>query len=207
MTTKHTLHELTATLGRIDDLGRVVAEHETLAKAKQRSDEDIQQKQCAAEREKARRLDLALEQIQAAVISELKKAGLDVPPIEIAARSVVSSRPRSADLMSVVEEAGKGAVLLEANLRELEHHRHLEAKAASVIEKLKSRGPPPVAPPPPPRPPSIPAPSRLITVPPPSRPVTSPTPPAKPAPLALWSAVAVLIILVLGLIFFILFRK
>jgi hypothetical protein len=210
MTTKYSLQELTTTLSRVEDLGRVVAEHETLAKAKQRSDEELQQKQCAAEREKARRLDVAMDQIKAAVISELKKAGLDIPPIEISEGSVVSSKPGVADLMSVVEEAGKGAVLLEASLRELEHHRNLEAKAASVIEKLKSRSPSPSAPRPHPQPqaqPANPAPTRLITVPPPSPPVTSPTPPAKSAALALWSVVAVLIVLVLGLILFILFRK
>lgn len=189
------LAHLVDTLDAIERIERRFADQVAGLKQKQQEEMHSSDIRLHSDIDESKRLGGSLEKIQHAITLELRKAGLETAAVASAPPADIPSNPKLEDLATLLRQVGKRSVSLESNLRELEHYRELQLKAAHAVHALKAR-------------PAIPAAPRLITVPPPSfsqpAPVAPPAKTASPLTLIIVSGLAALAI---GLLLYYLFYK
>jgi hypothetical protein len=162
---------LIARLDAIEEAERRFADQEIALNQKQQNDLVSIDTRRHSDIKEAKRLSVAFDKIHHAIDSELKKVGLGTIAPGSVSMTDNFANPKLEDLSTLLKQVGKRSSALEASLRELEHHRDLQAKAARTVHALKSqpRIPTVIRPSNPPPRPSAP-PSRLITPPPPPLP-------------------------------------
>ena len=130
------LASLMQCLDAIEHAERRLAEQESALKQTQQSQRAAIETRRRSSIDETNHLTASLEKIQRAVISELQKAGLGTVKPALAASPDIPhtpTNPQLADLSTLLKQVGKRATALESSLRELEHHRDLQAKAARAV--------------------------------------------------------------------------